>query len=242
MRLRLRYEAARSRLHVAIEDSGPGISDVDQAKLFQRFAQVDGSSTRQHGGTGLGLAISKGLTEAMGGRIAVRSMPGQGSTFSLYIVAPQAEAPPRADESVTGASSLDGVRVLVVDDNAVNRELARAVLDSAGAEVALAPDGETAVRMAAEAPYDLILLDRRMPGMDGPQTLSRIRSEPGPNDCIPILAFSADVDLGSLLGPGGFDDFVSKPVNAAALIETVSKWTQWDAPVPELETLDVDAV
>jgi len=242
VRLRLRYETSRSRLHVAIEDSGPGISAADQAKLFQRFAQVDGSSTRQHGGTGLGLAICKGLTEAMGGQIAVRSTPGQGSTFSLYIVASPAEPPPCADEAQAGCASLDGVRVLVVDDNAVNRELARAVLESAGAEVALAEGGEDAVRKAAGAPYDLILLDRRMPGMDGPQTLRRIRSEPGPNDSIPILAFSADVDLGSLLGSGGFDDFVGKPVNAAALIETVSKWTQWDAPAPELEALDADAV
>jgi len=241
VRLRLRYEAERSALHVAIEDSGPGISGADQAKLFQRFAQVDGSSTRQHGGTGLGLAISKGLTEAMGGRITVRSTLGQGSTFSFHIIAPWAEAPPRADESGAGSFSLDGVRVLVVDDNAVNRELARAVLETAGAEVALAQDGKDAVRMASGAPYDLILLDRRMPGMDGAQTLRRIRSEPGPNDCIPILAFSADVDLGNLLGPGGFDDFVGKPVDAAALIEAVAKWTQW-APVPELEVLDADAV
>jgi len=242
VRLRLHYDPTRSRLHMAIEDSGPGISNADQAKLFQRFAQVDGSSTRQHGGTGLGLAISKGLTEAMGGRIAVCSTPGQGSTFSLYIVAPQTEAPPHADTSEAEVLSLDGVRVLVVDDNMVNRELARAVLESAGAEVALAPDGETAARMAAGTPYDLILLDRRMPGMDGPQTLHRIRSVPGPNDCIPILAFSADVDLADLMEPGGFDDFVGKPVNAAALIGTVSKWTQWDPPVLELEALDADSV
>lgn len=241
VRLRLRYEAACSRLYIAIEDSGPGISGEDLAKLFQRFAQVDGSSTRQHGGTGLGLAICKGLTEAMGGQITARSTLGQGSIFSLYIVAPAAEAPPRADEAQAGSSSLDGVRVLVVDDNAVNRELARAVLEAAGAEVALAGDGEAAVHMAAGAPYDLILLDRRMPGLDGPQTLRRIRSEPGPNDSIPILAFSADVDLESLLGPGGFDDFVGKPVNAAVMIETISKWTRWDGAIPEREAHDADA-
>jgi len=228
VRLRLRYEAAASRLHFAVEDTGSGISESDQAKLFQRFAQVDGSSTRQHGGTGLGLAICRGLSEAMGGEVRVRSIQGQGSVFSLYISAPEVEAPQSAGQAGAGHASLDGVRVLVVDDNPANRELARAVLEIAGAEVTLAVGGQDALRQAAVAPYDIILLDRRMPGMDGSETLRRIRAEPGPNESIPILAFSADVDLSELLGEGGFNDAVGKPIDAAVLIETISKWTQWN--------------
>ena len=232
VRVRLRYEAPQSRLHVAVEDTGPGIGEADQAKLFQRFAQVDGSTTRQHGGAGLGLAICKGLTEAMGGQIGVRSKPGHGSIFSFHVLAPVEHAPPQSSQE--NGPALEGVRVLVVDDSPVNRELARVILENAGVEVTLADGGDEALRMAAVAPYDLILLDRRMPGMDGSETLRRIRAAPGPNDAIPVLAFSADSDPEGLLGQGGFEDIVGKPLNAAVLIDTVSKWTRWSAPaLPE---------
>jgi PAS domain S-box-containing protein len=234
VRLRLGYEAEGDRLRLSVEDTGQGIDEADQSKLFQRFAQVDGSTTRQHGGTGLGLAICKGLIEAMGGAIAVRSTPGQGSVFTFHIVTPPASAPLCLEDVEARPVSLDGVRVLVVDDNRINRELARVVLEAAGAEVSEAIGGAEAVLLAREAPYDLILLDYRMPGMDGPETLERIRAEPGPNDCIPILVFSADADLSQMVGPGRFDDVVGKPVNPATLIETVSNWTRWDEPARHL--------
>ena len=238
VRLRLGYDLASAKLRVAIEDTGPGIAETDQSKLFQRFAQVDGSSTRRHGGTGLGLAICRGLVETMGGRICVGSTIGKGSIFSFDISAPIAEAPPSAEESEDACAPLDGVRVLVIDDNAVNRELARAVLESAGADVTLAEDGEAGAARAAAWPFDVILLDRRMPGLDGPETLRRIRSAPGPNDAIPILAFSADVDLARLIGPGGFDDAIGKPVNPREMIQTVSRWTEWSEPGPGTKTAD----
>jgi PAS domain S-box-containing protein len=233
--LRLGYDITNGRLSVAVEDSGPGLAEADQARLFQRFAQIDGSSTRQHGGTGLGLAICKGLVEAMGGEIGVRSNVGEGSTFWFTATAPATEAPRVVGPAHAKPSQLDGTRVLVVDDNRANRELARAILGNAGAEITLAEDGEQAVRLAAAAPFDLILLDRRMPGMDGQETLRLIRAEPGPNETVPILVFSADTDLGELLGPGGFDDFVGKPIDAAAMIETIAKWTEWAEPAPRTE-------
>jgi PAS domain S-box-containing protein len=237
VRLQLAYEPARGALRAAVVDTGPGLAPGDQAKLFQRFAQVDASSTRQHGGAGLGLAISKGLVEAMDGEIDVESEAGQGSTFWFRIPAPEAEAPP-IDASDAEAPVLDGVRILVVDDNPANRELARAILEVAGAEVTLACDGAEAVERASGAPFDLILLDRRMPGLDGLDTLRRIRGEPGPNEAIPVLAFSADADMDGLLGPDGFDGFVEKPIDATRLVQTVSDWTGWDPPSPILEKQD----
>ena len=241
VRLRLAYAPALERVSVAVEDTGPGIGDADREKLFQRFAQVDGSTTRRHGGTGLGLAICHGLAEAMGGRISLETQLGLGSTFRVELPAPLAEAPPEVGEAGEEAS-LDGVRVLVVDDNPVNRELARVILEHVGAEVTVAADGESAVGLVFGLPFDVILLDRRMPGMDGSETLRQIRAEPGPNDGIPVLAFSADTDLAGLMGPGGFDDVVGKPIDAQALIETLLKWTAWAAPAPQPEAQDADLV
>ncbi|MDO9249702.1 MAG: PAS domain S-box protein [Phenylobacterium sp.] len=238
--LGLRYDAALQRLHVAVQDSGAGLTPEQQAGLFQRFAQVDASSTRRHGGTGLGLAICKGLTEAMGGEIGVTGAPGQGSTFAFFIAAPGAMAPARAADAAAPALTLDGVRVLVVDDNPMNRELARAVLETVGAEVTEAGDGEQALLAALSLPYDVILLDIRMPVLDGPATLRRLRAEPGPNITIPVLAFSADTDLERYAEEDGFDDVVRKPMNAAVLIHTISHWTQWD-PFSSEGATDVDA-
>jgi PAS domain S-box-containing protein len=242
VRLCLDYDPQIQELKVAVQDTGPGLSPADQAKLFQRFAQVDGSSTRQHGGTGLGLAICKGLIEAMGGEIGVESQPGHGSRFWFRVPAPLAEAPEPAAEAGGGMSSLDGARILVIDDNRANRELALAVLKNAGAEVTLASGGAEGAQLAAETPLDLILLDRRMPGLDGVQTLRLIRDQPGPNEAIPILAFSADTDLADLLGPGGFDGIVSKPIDVAVLVTTVSAWLQWNAPAPQWEANDAAVI
>ncbi|WP_421931832.1 PAS domain S-box protein [Phenylobacterium sp.] len=232
VQLHLRYDAPLQRLHVAVEDSGGGLTPEQHASLFQRFSQVDASSTRRHGGTGLGLAICKGLVEAMGGEIGVRGAPGQGSTFHFFIDAPQTDAEVAAAPAAGPSLTLDGVRVLVVDDNPMNRTLARAFLEAVGAQVTEAVDGTQALELATALPYDVILLDIRMPGMDGPQTLRRLRGEPGPNVSIPVLAFSADTDLQRYADEDGFDDVVRKPVNAASLIQAISHWTQWE-PISE---------
>jgi len=223
--LRARYDPGKQRLHLEIQDTGPGLSRADQAKLFQRFAQVDGASTRKHGGTGLGLAICKGLTEAMGGQIGLRSKRGQGSTFHLYIVAPSVAAPEQAEEAEADAPMLDGVRVLVVDDNPMNRELARTVLEMVGAAVSEAVDGEDCLRCVRDASFDVILLDYRMPGIDGPETLRRLRARPGPNARAPVLAFTADSELASFQAGHDFDGVIAKPIDALALISTVAEWT-----------------
>jgi PAS domain S-box-containing protein len=220
VRLHIRHDAAR--LHVEVVDTGAGLSQAQQRKLFQRFSQVDASSTRRHGGTGLGLAICRGLVEAMGGEIGVRSRRGKGSAFYFSIVAPAAVADIDAGpEDITGSDQpLDGVRVLVVDDNPLNLELAHAILTHMGAEFTRAGDGLAAIAAAKALPYDVVLLDVRMPGLDGPATLARIRREPGPNQNIPILAFSADNDL-ARFRQAGFDGVIRKPIDPVALVSTI---------------------
>jgi PAS domain S-box-containing protein len=216
-----RYDDASHRLHLAVADTGPGIAAEDVDLLFRRFSQVDAGLTRKHGGTGLGLAICKGLVEAMGGRIGVVSVPGEGACFSFDISAPYAVGLEIQAASETAAPPLPpACRVLIVDDNPANRELVNAILTAMGAEVAEAVDGEEGVAVAAARPFDAILMDLRMPRLDGAQAALRIRAEGGPNAATPIIAFSADARPG---GPGGiFDGSVSKPMTAAGLVDALN--------------------
>ncbi len=218
--------SAPGHLLFEVEDTGAGISPGGQAQLFQRFSQVDGSTTRVHGGTGLGLAISKGLVEAMRGEIGVSSVEGKGSRFWFKIPAPETAAPVVADDP-TATILAPGTRLLVVDDNTANRELVLAVLGAFGAELTEAADGGAALEAAALTPFDLILMDIRMPGIDGLTAMRRIRAGDGPNADIPILAFTADVtpkQVMALTG-AGFDGYLPKPINPAQLISVVADWT-----------------
>ena len=215
----LGYDARTKKLSVEVSDTGAGLSQDQQEKLFQRFSQIDASSTRRHGGTGLGLAICKGLTEAMGGDIGVRSQPGRGSTFHFEIAAPAVDmiATELAGE---GSGGLDGLRLLIADDNSANRALARAILQPLGVEVTEADDGLTAVNAALCAPYDAILMDLRMPGLGGADAAGRIRTQEGPNRTIPILAFSADIKDGAAASYP-FDGSVSKPISPKHLVASL---------------------
>ncbi|ESQ86951.1 hypothetical protein ABAC460_21465 [Asticcacaulis sp. AC460] len=215
--LKLGYDDNQLQVHVV--DTGPGMDEAGQAKLFQRFSQVDGSSTRKHGGTGLGLAICRGLVDAMGGDIGVTSTLGQGADFHVALPAP-ALADGAAFEFDDDLPDLGGLRVLVVDDNAVNRELARAILERSDAEVVEAEDGSAGVLMAGIYPVDVILMDIRMPGMDGTMAAQRIRAEAGPNRDTPILAFTANGN--DLYNPADFDGLVAKPITPAALVNAIA--------------------
>jgi PAS domain S-box-containing protein len=238
--LRSRYDHDAQRLAIEVIDTGDGIAPDKQDKLFKRFSQIDGARTRT-GGTGLGLAICKGLVEAMGGEVGVESRPGHGSRFWFAIPAPVAQL--RPGETAGQAFerlSFDGVRVLVADDHPANRELARLFLNGVGAEVVEAEDGEQAVLMAAQMPYDAILMDVRMPGLDGPGALARIREGWGPNQNTPILAYTADGDQ-ALIGElklRGFQDVVAKPVQPGALISAVARATAFVDLAAGLEAQD----
>lgn len=230
VRLRLGYDTNEQTLRVRVEDTGAGMDEAQRKGLFQRFSQVDASSTRRHGGTGLGLAICRGLTEAMGGEIGVDSTPGQGSIFHFYIEAPAASPPIEVDADSTASASLSDVRVLVADDNAANRELTRALLQQFDAEVTEAMDGAQAVAIASEAPFDVILMDLNMPILDGRSALQRIRAEPGPNQDAPIFAFTADSLERVNCGAGEFDGVIGKPIVAANMVATLIQATQWQSP------------
>ena len=217
------YDVASNALAVSVRDTGTGMDEEQCRRLFQRFSQVDASSTRKHGGTGLGLAICKGLSEAMGGAISVTSRPGSGSTFSFSVSAPLAalEAPVGAAETSDGRLDLDGLRLLVVDDNAANREIVSTLIGRLGVEVFEAASGPEAISMASQLPFDIVLMDLRMPGMNGVEAARAIKHQPGPNQSVPILGFSADTQS-ALHDLADFDGLVSKPILLSELISAIA--------------------
>jgi PAS domain S-box-containing protein len=229
--LRVGPGSAPGQMAVEVIDTGPGLDEAARAALFQRFTQIDGSMTRQHGGTGLGLAICRGIAEAMGGAVSVDSAPGEGSTFRLTLPAPAAELPPELEpESVP---AIEGVRIFVVDDNAANRELSRRILQAVGAEVEEADSGEAALERLALAPHDVVLMDLRMPGLDGRGALKRLRETAGPNRDIPVLAFTADADLAAEGDLAGFDGLVRKPIQPLAMYAAIARAVAWTEAAPE---------
>jgi signal transduction histidine kinase/ActR/RegA family two-component response regulator len=217
------YDDASEHLSIEVRDTGPGIPPDRVDRLFKRFSQVDGSLNRGHGGTGLGLAICKGIVEAMGGEIGATSVVGQGSRFFLTVPAPRAEGAAAAIAAERQPEARDGVRVLVTDDHAANRELVRLFLAGIGAEITEAEDGEAAVEAASKHAFDVILMDLRMPKLDGIGAVTRIRGEAGPNQATPILAFTADAEsaFDDRLQALGFDGAVAKPVEPGRLIAAV---------------------
>lgn len=224
------------RLRVEVIDTGEGVPDDRLDRLFQRFSQVDASSTRLHGGTGLGLAICKGLAEAMDGEIGVRSEAGRGSCFWFDIAAPTVRAAKAAPiAQAAQLPSMTAGRVLVVDDHRANRDLVRAILSSVGVDVAEAADGIAAVEAAKTEVFDLILMDMRMPAMDGPMATRAIRDADGPNRRTPILAFTADARIDQASMADGFDGYVAKPIAPADLLAAVSRWL---APETESEVAE----
>jgi PAS domain S-box-containing protein len=231
VRLDTEYDVETGRLQVAVTDTGPGVSAEDQALVFARFAQIDAALTREHGGTGLGLAISRGLVELMGGQIGVESTMGQGARFWFEIPAqtgPSLDTFAARDEDGDIPLPRPGCRVLVVDDNAGNRELVRSVLEAVGVKVVEAVDGEAGVAAAAAAPYDAILMDLRMPKLDGVAAARRIRAEQGVSADAAIIAFSADVRTAPL--DPVFNGATPKPLTVASLLATLVH--ALDAPRP----------
>ena len=213
------------QLTVRVTDTGPGISQDQRDRLFKRFSQVDGSSTRRHGGSGLGLAICKGLTEAMGGDIGVDTAEGQGSTFWFRI--PASPVAHTQDIHVAPAPQLQhGCRILLTDDNEINRKLLNAMLAPLQAEITEATNGADALEKATHQPFDIILMDLRMPVMGGAEAASRIREGAGPNTGIPILALSAE--MSPPVAAGIFDAVLAKPIAPAALLSAIRDATSFD--------------
>ncbi|WP_396627508.1 ATP-binding protein [Luteitalea sp.] len=232
VRVRLdRGDAARPCLRVEIADTGEGIAPEAQARLFQQFVQADASTSRRFGGTGLGLAISKQLVELMGGRIGVTSQVGRGSTFWFEVPAvttvPDGAPASTARGPAPGAADAEvpALRILAVDDNAVNRRIAQAFLSPQGHRVTVADGGVEALARLQDEPFDLVLLDVQMPVMDGPACLARLRALEAPVRDVPVIAVTANAMAGDREQylAAGFDDYVSKPMTMTGLAEAVAR-------------------
>jgi signal transduction histidine kinase/CheY-like chemotaxis protein len=223
------FENGRVEVRFAVRDTGIGVAPEARAKLFTRFSQADSSMTRKFGGAGLGLAISKQLVELMGGRIGVDSEPGRGSTFWFTIRCPIGAAPAEAEPirapETAAAAPARKLRVLVVEDNQVNQMLAANMLGRDGHAVDVVGDGLAAVAALRSRPYDVVLMDVQMPGMDGVTATKAIRRLAGPAGRVPIIALTANAMAGDRDAylAAGMDDYVSKPIDARVLAAAIAR-------------------
>ena len=209
-----------------VQDTGIGMSDAEMAPLFQAFQQADSSTTRNYGGTGLGQAISKQLAELMGGEVGVASRPAHGSTFwftarlGLAVGATLAvqDALPPVDLSL-----IKGAAVLLVEDNLFNQQVARELLEHAGADVTLANNGQEAITCLLKAPLDCVLMDVQMPVMDGFEATRQIRANPAWS-ATPVIGLTANAGQADQARcfEAGMNDFVSKPIEPDRLLAVLA--------------------
>ena len=261
IRLEAQLEAEnqdKTILRFSVHDSGIGMTLEQQAGLFQSFSQADSSTSRKYGGTGLGLAISKTLSELMGGGISVSSEPGVGSTFSFTAVFGLA----REDEilSVSAAGNEDvagyklaGARILLVEDNEFNQELAVELLQRHGIAVTVANHGEEALIALDRQEFDGVLMDIQMPVMDGYEATARIRERIEWAD-LPVIAMTANAmesDKQKVLD-AGMNDHITKPIEVETMFQTMGRWitvsdnfvvaaigtNQGNEVLPEFTTID----
>ncbi len=241
-------------LHFAVTDTGIGISQEQQALIFDKFTQADGTTTRKYGGTGLGTSISKELVEMMGGAIGMCSELGRGSEFWFVLPLVKVSAPAGAISSDGVGSSIGesviGVRVLVAEDYPTNQKVAKAYLESAGHQVDIVADGAEAIAAFVEGHYDLILMDVQMPNVDGYEASRAIRQRSREDSVeTPIIAMTAHAMLGDREKclAAGMNDYITKPLNKVELLHLVTKWAQdcrlsvpadIDVNIPKLETED----
>ena len=236
---RLADEADEVVLRFAVRDTGIGMSDEQRRRLFDAFAQADASITRRYGGTGLGLAISRSLVELMRGEIGVESRTGAGSTFwfSARFAPASADTPRRPEppaEAVPDDAPLDpALRVLVVEDNALNREVAAGLLAGLGLTPSFAVDGLQALEALRRERFDVVLMDIQMPVMDGITATRRMRADATLRE-VPVIAMTASVFAGDRDGclAAGMNAVVTKPVDPAALARVLRRYGARRADAP----------
>ena len=222
-------ERGRCSLRIEVRDSGIGIDAAHIAALFNRFTQADASVSRRFGGTGLGLAISKQIIEAMNGKIGADSVAGEGSTFWFEVELPLAQDwTANAEPEAAGVNLERAIRCLVVEDNAVNRELITTLLSPFDIEIDTVCDGAEAVEAVHRQAYDVILMDMQMPVMDGLAATRRIRAMDDPAVArTPIIAMTANVlpEHVERCREAGMDDHLGKPINLTHLLQALERWT-----------------
>ncbi len=221
------------RLFFEINDSGIGIPLEKQDIIFDSFSQVDSSSTREYGGTGLGLSICQQLVSLMGGEIGVNSDYGHGASFWFTVTLEQGDKALLPEDTAQHVCAQEtpqySATVLVAEDNLVNQELAKTMLEILGCQVLLASNGAEAIKIATKASVDLIFMDCHMPQIDGFRATSHIRSLNRPAlkiDKLPIIALTADVREGiqEQCRHSGMNDYISKPFTLNELSEKLTQW------------------
>ncbi|MBS3799337.1 MULTISPECIES: ATP-binding protein [unclassified Pseudoalteromonas] len=225
--IRLKVAEGKNELCFSVSDTGIGIRKEIQKQLFKPFSQADGSTSRRFGGTGLGLSICQKLVDLMGGRIELESEEGLGSCFRVYLPK-QSNLPKRQDRPKQRGElrniDLTDVAILLVEDNPLNQQVAKAMLEGKGAKPDIANDGVEAVEMVGRKHYDLVLMDIQMPNMDGLAATQVIRNELLLSD-LPIIGLSANAqerDL-KLAQHYGMNDYVVKPIEANTLFSSIAR-------------------
>ena len=225
-------QGSATLIRLEVEDTGIGVPADKIDHLFEKFTQADSSTTRRFHGTGLGLAISRELSELMGGRVGADSELGRGSTFYAEVpfevveevaTAEEPAAPLPRDEGETASRQLEGLHVLLAEDNRVNQMVALRMLDKLGCTVDVASEGREALEAVGEQDYDLVLMDCQMPVMDGYEATAAIRALEGDVARIPIVALTANAMSGDreVCFAAGMDGYLSKPFKIVDLRETL---------------------
>jgi hypothetical protein len=241
----LARDEVSAKIQWTVTDTGIGIAAETIPNLFQDFVQADNSISRRFGGSGLGLAICKRLIEQMGGEIKVESTPGRGSAFRFALTLPISDqlAPQEQDDQSVYTELANRIaacgrplRILIVDDNPTNRLVAARMLQDFSIQTNMACDGTEAVTAATSFGYDLILMDMRMPEMDGLEATRAIRAHGDRLATVPIIAFTANAfaEDAAACREAGMNDFVAKPVRKKALVEAVLRVLPSAEPLPEL--------
>ncbi|GAA4296457.1 hybrid sensor histidine kinase/response regulator [Nibribacter koreensis] len=234
-------EAERVFIEFTVSDTGIGIQEEKLTTIFDKFTQGSNDTTRRFGGTGLGLSIAKELVEVQGGKIAVESVMGQGSTFKVVIPFLKTDAAlpsngtllPEADNHL---EKLAGARVLLAEDNPINQLLVKRLLEDRHMSYQVANNGREALDLLTAHDFDLVLMDMQMPEMDGYEAMQHIRQEMGAKSTIPIIALTAHATQGEATKciMAGANSFVSKPFKAQILLKEMASYLSHKTnPIPD---------